>query len=316
MFCSIFNQESNDNLNLSLLNVESGFPDTFINDNINNDLSLSRLNSYIIIKEKEKEKENLETVIKPKIEQSNQTMSDHYESNNLLDFNVLTKLNQQNEPLPNVEKENTNKSTGSKTNEILPQKLFKVKDKNTIESRVDYAIKNIKVQISKFLKDYGNALIKKCNFQNKLKNKKLFLPSYPYFTGNSNEKDNRVFLNFTAEQILTYPEEKINLNNNKNKKVKDNRLQRQNKEIIKQFKEYIEEKYPDEVPEQFQDLLNFFRMTYEDIIISFYNSEYYTNYLSLKKAEQYNEQFIKTKGYSLLEKNGLIKLLKKHKTNP
>lgn len=305
MFFSIFNQESNDNLNLSLLNAESGFQDTFIKDYPNNDLSLSKLNSYIIIKE------NLETDNKPKIEQSNQVINEQNENNNLVDFNILTKLNQQNEPLPKVENDN---STGSKTkdNEILPQKLFKIKNKDSIEPRVDYAIKNIKVQISKFLKDYGNSLIKKCNFQNKLKNYKLFLPSYPYFTGNSNEKQNRVFINFTVEQVLSYPEEKNNLKNNKNKKVKDNRLQRQNKEIIKQFKEYIEEKYPDEAPEQFQDLLNFFRMTYEDIIILFYNSEYYKNYLSSKKAEQYNEQFIKTKGYSLLEKNGLIKLLKKH----
>ena len=76
-------------------------------------------------------------------------------------------------------------------------------------------------------------------------------------------------------------------------------------------KDYIEEKYPDEVPEQFQNLLNFFRMTYEDIIILFYNSEHFKNYCSSQKAEQYNEQFIKTKGYSLLDKNGLIKLMKK-----
>lgn len=309
MFFSFFNQESNDNFNLSLLNVESGLQEPFFNDNTNNELSLSRLNSYIIIKEQE----NLETVIKPKIEQSNQSIKVQSETNNLIDFNELTKLNQHNGPLTNEENENTHKSTGSKTNEILSQKLFKVKDKNNTQSRVDYAIKNIKVQISKFLRDYGNAIIKKCNFQNKLKYFKLFLPSYPYFTGNSNEKDNRVFLNFTVEQILSYPEEKIKLNNNKNKIVKDNRLQRQNKEIIQQFKEYIEEKYPDEAPEQYQDLLNFFRMSYEDIIISFYNSESYKNYLSSKKAEQYNEQFIKIKGYSLLEKNGLIKLLKNHR---
>ena len=106
--------------------------------------------------------------------------------------------------------------------------------------RIDYSIKNIKVHISKFMKEYGNELIKKCGFQNKLKKLKLFAPSYKYFTGNSNEKDNKIFLNFTIKKIFTYPEGKTEKN--------DNRLQRQNKDIIKEFKEYIDEAFLLEVP--------------------------------------------------------------------
>lgn len=311
---SFFNQDSNDNLNANLLNDESFYPNPFQYDNIPNDLALSRFNNLSNLSNFEME--NLETIKKPMTKPINEIINNKEETDKPLNFNIFTQLSQQNLPQPiyekeikeNDEKENTNKSTGDKTkeNEIVPQKIFGVQDKKSIESRVDYAIKNIKVQISKFLRDYGNELIKKCNFQNKLKKVKLFLPSYVYFTGNSNEKDNQVFLNFTVEKVLSYPEEKIN-----NKSKKDNRLQRQNKEIIKQLKEYIEENYPNEAPEQFQDLLNFLRMTYEDIIILFYNSEHFKNYCSSQKAEQYNEQFIKTKGYSLLDKNGLIKLMKK-----
>ena len=180
------------------------------------------------------------------------------------------------------------------------------KTKASEEIRTDYAIKNIKVHISKFMNKYGNELIKECNFQNRLKKVKLFLPSYNYFTGNSNEKDNYVFLNFTVEQILTYPD-KIEKNSKKN-----NRLQRQNKEIIKDIKDHIEEKYPDEKPQKCQEMLNFFSMTYEEIISLFYKSKLFKDYSSSTKTQKLDEQFIKSKGFSLMENNGFIRLIKNY----
>ena len=198
------------------------------------------------------------------------------------------------------------KSTEDNTNlnQININKLiFDVKGDREIELRIDYAIKHIKVYISKFMKNYGNDLIKKCNFQNQFKNTKLFSPSYYYFTGNSNIKDNGVFLDYTVEQIFTCPE--------KISPKKDNRLQRQNKEIINDLKNYIETNYPNEVPERFQELLNFFRMKYEDIINIFYNSSYFKDYSSSLKTIKLNRQFIKAKGFSLIENNGFIKLMKK-----
>ena len=198
------------------------------------------------------------------------------------------------------------KSTEGNTNlnQININKLiFDVKGDREIELRIDYAIKHIKVYISKFMKNYGNDLIKKCNFQNQFKNTKLFSPSYYYFTGNSNIKDNGVFLDYTVEQIFTCPE--------KISPKKDNRLQRQNKEIINDLKNYIETNYPNEVPERFQELLNFFRMKYEDIINIFYNSSYFKDYSSSLKTIKLNRQFIKAKGFSLIENNGFIKLMKK-----
>ena len=73
---------------------------------------------------------------------------------------------------------------------------------------------------------------------------------------------------------------------------------------------YIENKYTEKVPESIDRLQNFFKMTFEDIIVLFYNSQIFKDYISDPKTIFLDQQFTKTKGFSLLEKNGLIKLLK------
>ena len=245
------------------------------------------------------------------------------ENDDFPNFNIFKEIDQETIPKPIEEEEEEkkekkesseiwNKSTGDNTNtkKIKINKLiFGIKGDKKIQQRTDYAIKNIKVYISKFLTNYGNVLIKECNFPNKFKKLKFFLPSYNYFTGNSNEKENKIFLNFTAEQILTYPEEKP-----KNQK-KNNRLQRQNKEIITKLKDYIEETYQNEIPEKFQELLNFFKMSYEEIIMLFYKSNQFKDYSSSEKTQKLDEQFQKVKGFSLMENNGLIKLIKYNNKN-
>jgi hypothetical protein len=232
----------------------------------------------------------------------------------ILDMGIFSVLNKQNIPLPVPEKakkecdEISNKSTDEKS-KINPNGinkcLFGVKTQKKIEPRIDYGIKNFKVYLSKYLKDYGNELIRECKFKNKLKNMKLFAPSYKYFTGNSNEKDNKIYLNFTMEDIFSYPDKKLEKN--------DNRLQRQNKEMIKEFKEYIDEKYGDDVPENMQKVQNFFKMTFEDAIQLFYDSKQFKDYSSSQKTIFLDDQFTKSKGFSLLDKNAFIKLMKNYK---
>ena len=212
------------------------------------------------------------------------------------------------EKLKNDAEKNTNKSTDDKTkskNNKISKCLFGLSSQKPklIEPRVDYAIKQFKVYSCKFLKEYGNQLIKECNFKNNLKKLKLFAPSYKYFTGNSNEKENKMFLDFTVEEIFSYP---------KDKSKKDNRLQKKNKDIIKKFLDYIEETYPKEVPEPFQKLQNFFRMTYRDIIVLFYDSEQFKDYSSDSKTQFLDEQFTKSKGFSLMEKSSFFKLMKNY----
>ena len=220
----------------------------------------------------------------------------------------ILEIKDKKEDLKNEADKNTNKSTDDKTkskNNNISKCLFGLSSQKPklIEPRVDYAIKQFKVYSCKFLKEYGNQLIKECNFKNNLKKLKLFAPSYKYFTGNSNEKENKMFLDFTVEEIFSYP-------NDKSKK--DNRLQQKNKEIIKKFINYIEETYPEVVPESFQKLLNFFRMTYRDIIVLFYDSEQFKDYSSDPKTIFLDEQFTKSKGFSLMEKRAFFKLMKNY----
>ena len=207
-----------------------------------------------------------------------------------------------NKPVPIKEKieidEISRKSTDDKS--ILIKKcIFGINSLKKIEPRIDYAIKYFKVNVIKFIKEYGNILIKLCDFPNKLKKLRLFSPSYKYFTGNSNEKDNKLFINFNLETIFCYPEGRKN----------DNRLQRQNKEAIKCFKEYIEEKYKEEIPEKYQKLLNYFNKTFQDAIELFYESKQFKDYSSSSKTIFLDKYFIKAKGFSLLENNGFLKLI-------
>ena len=238
--------------------------------------------------------------------------------------NFLNKINDHIEPFQKDEKikvidndNNSDKVTNEKTDEkedeiqkvkntindkekIKQNNLFQVKENKT-EKRIDYVIKDIKVYMCKFFKEYGNELIHNCNFQNRLNKAKLFAPSYKYFTGNSNFKDNKKFLQFSMEEIFTYPDKILAKD--------DNRLQRQNKDTIKDIKDHIEEKYSDDIPETCQKMLDFFKMSFEDAILLFYESEYYKKYCSSEKASR-DEYFSKVKGYSILEKNAFLKLIK------
>lgn len=215
-----------------------------------------------------------------------------------------------NKPVPIKEKieidEISRKSTDDKS--ILIKKcIFGLNSLKKIEPRIDYAIKYFKVNAIKFIKEYGNILIKLCDFPNKLKKLRLFSPSYKYFTGNSNEKENKIYLNFTMEDIFTYPDKKV--------PKSDNRLQMQNKQMIQEFKEYINETYDDDadIPEKIQKVQQFFKMTFDDAIKLFYDSKQFDDYSSSQKTRFLDEQFIKSKGFSLLEKNAFIKLMKNYK---
>ena len=318
----IFEQGSQQYLEISPAWIDNNETSPFLPGFPFEDLSLSRVNQlsndrFLNQIESPKEKEILEKLKEKENIIDNDINNEPEEYSKLENFNMFQSLNELPLPIPEIEKpkekdlieniEITKKSTGDNTNSIknnINKLIFGVKGEKRIEPRIDYAIKNIKVNISKYINKYGNEKIKNCNFQNRLKKVKLFLPSYNYFTGNSNVKDNIIFLNFTVEQVLTYPD-KIEPNSKKS-----NRLQRQNKEIIKDIKDHIEEKYPDEKPEKCQELLNFFRMTYEDIVSLFYKSKEFKDYSSSQKIRKLDEQFIKSKGFSLLENNGFIKLMK------
>ena len=140
-----------------------------------------------------------------------------------------------------AEKEKKQKSTNITTDkskngkiELKKENIFGLETNKQMEilPRIDYAIKNFKVTAVKYIKEYGNELIKKCKFKGELKNKKLFSPSNKYFTGISNEKENKIFLDFTVAELLSYPNDEFG-------NLKDNRLQQNNKKIIQMMKDEI-----------------------------------------------------------------------------
>ena len=320
------NEKSNNYLEISPINMENEniqSPLMYWDNSLEVDLSLTRKNTLSqrisFNSANIKEKEILEKEFQKEIEEIKEKRENEEEEElDILGNDMFNGL--QSAPLPfpeeitkedkneNEEKDKTNKSTDDKSSKFnknqINKCIFGIKSGKKIEQRIDYSIKNIKVYISKFMKEYGNELIKKCGFQNKLKKLKLFAPSYKYFTGNSNEKDNKIFLNFTIEKIFSYPEGKIEKN--------DNRLQRQNKDIIKDFKEYIDEAFLLEVPEKFKNLINFFNMTFQDAIRLFYESNQFKDYSSSPKTIFLDKQFIKAKGFSLREKDAFFKLMKNY----
>lgn len=181
---------------------------------------------------------------------------------------------------------------------------LKTKTNEEILPRIDYAIKNFKVSAVKFIKEYGNKLIKECKFKGELKNLKLFSPSNKYFTGISNEKDNKIFLDFTVEEFFSYPNLEFG---------KENRLQQNNKKIIEKMKNFINNFKS--MPKEYEQLKHFFDITFADAITLFYNTENFLKYKEDPKTKFLDSQFEKVKGFSLLEPNSFIRLMKHTNNN-
>ena len=188
---------------------------------------------------------------------------------------------------------------------ITKKEIFGLKTQKKIEilPRIDYAIKNFKVTAVKFIKDYANKLIRDCKFKDELKNSKLFAPSNKYFTGVSNEKENKVFLDFTVAEIFFYPNLEFG---------KDIRLQQNNKKTINQINQKIND--TKEIPKAFQELKNFLDMSFADAIIFFYKSDEFLKFKRDERTQFLDSQFVKVKGFSLLEPNAFLELMK-HSSN-
>lgn len=274
-----------------------------------NDNEMGDLNNESNKEKNKKELEDFLMMIKSKEKEDNE----FDKSEGDIDMDFFKRIPEQEfaVPIPEKDKKETedisNKTTDDKTKgnpSKINKPIFGLNSPVKIEARIDYSIKNFKVFLMQFLKDYGNNLIKDCNFTDELKNKKLFSASYKYFTGVSSEQFNKRALKFTMEEIFTYPSTNVKKN--------DNRLQMQNKEIIGKIKEYIRENYEDEdtIPEEMEKVEGFFKMQLQEAIHLFYDSKQFNKYASSQKTIFLNEQFKKFKGFSLSEKNGFIRHLR------
>ena len=305
-FLSNFNFSSYPDVSPLLAN-NSSQSDPFYQYEEEDEQSFENNSNFVQISEKEnknnyefpeKEKENSEDSleISPKISGIiNTNLFDDNDSKSEFDFGEDYRLN----------RKNTNNTTEKTKNGKIKIKEKKeifglqTQKKTEILPRIDYAIKNFKVTAVKFIKEYGNKLIKECKFKGDLKNSKLFAPSNKYFTGISNEKENNIFLDFTVAEIFFYPNLEFG---------KDIRLQQNNKKTIEKMKEVIND--TKEISKEFQKLKNFFDMTFEDAIMLFYESDEFQKYKEDEKTKFLDSQFIKVKGFSLLEHNSFISLMR------
>ena len=221
-----------------------------------------------------------------------------------IDFNFLYPENninipkELNLPIPNS-------STNFKTiveNEKQKVPIFNVITRPHKESdneekrqhRLDYAIKNFKVACVKYIKDYANNLLKQCNFKFK-----LFTPSYNYFTGNSNIRDNKVFLEFTIEKIFSY---------SKHEKKNDKKtLQKKNMDLMKQIKSCLRKKKIKK-GDCYDKLQNFLQMTFEEAIMEFYKSKEFLEFSSQPKTLELDKIVMQVRDVSLLEPNGFLRI--------
>jgi len=264
-----------------------------INDSNNNK------SEFLEKREKENVEESLE--ISPKISEIMQSQNPFIEKeeNEQIFFEKEKK-----QKTTNV---TTDKTKNGKIELKTEKNIFGLETKKEMEilPRIDYAIKNFKVTAVKYIKEYGNSLIKECKFKGELKNKKLFSPSNKYFTGISNEKENNIFLDFTVAELLSYPNDEFG-------EIKDNRLQQNNKKIIDQIRESINNMKI--ITKEYRDLLDYFNMTFEEALMLFYESNEFSVYKESEKAKFLDSQFIKVKGFSLLKKNSFISMMR-HQQN-
>lgn len=163
-----------------------------------------------------------------------------------------------------------------------------------ISKRIDYHKKFFKTNFVKFLKKHANDLIKNSGLPKELK-KKISAPNHISFTANVKDSDNREFLSFIVQDIFTYFKKGAKCSNS---------LQIKNQNLIKDILAFIESN--DE--EKYEDIKSFFKMTVRDAYSLFYESEDFMEYAAEPKTIYLDKEFIIQKGFSLLEKNGFIKM--------
>ena len=153
--------------------------------------------------------------------------------------------------------------------------------------RNDYLIKKIKkYSFSIKAKKHLEELIDKCEFQDELKNAKIYLPDHAVFTSETNYRKNQVFLTMTLREIFSL--------GNKQKNVDLFNM------ILNSTNYQNQEAY--------DELINYLDKTGEEIIKEFYGSPEFETFKEENKEG--DEAFKQEKKFSFMEKDGFLKLIK------
>ena len=253
------------------------------------------------------------------------------QNNNTSDKEILDKMihifsgklkNEEFEDIPyNIETENENtekKLLGKKhmqessfsnftpiakaKNNMPKEKIFEInKIYKTDEPiyRLDYFKKIFIKSFLKYLLNYGKKLISECIFKEKIGNLKLHMPNYKLYAGNPKEKDNKEFLLKTIKTVFVDYDKKSE---------KGTSRQKDNEKLINKIYELSNFQNS----EKEKKLKNFLELNIEKAIEMYYESKEFENFKNDENNKYYDSMFYKEKNrnFSLLEKNGFIKLVK------
>ena len=220
--------------------------------------------------------------------QEEQKESKDYESQ-IDELNKLQK-NHANEEMYEKPKEEECKAE-KKENKVLS--VNKKKRMNFIlegkkkKCRNDYLIKKIKkYSFSIKAKKHLEELIDKCEFQDELKNAKVYLPDHAVFTSETNYRKNQVFLTMTLREIFSL--------GNKQKNV----------DLFNMISNSTN--YQNQLA--YDELINYLNKTGEEIIMEFYDSQEFEKFKEENKED--GEAFRQEKKFSFMENYGFLKLIK------
>lgn len=176
----------------------------------------------------------------------------------------------------------------------VDEKIFEIKKPIY---RLDYYKKKFIENFLDFLLYLGKKLLSDCTFKDVIK-LKLHSPNYKLYAGNPKEKDNREFLKKQVKTVL--------MDYDKNDK-KGNGRQKDNEKLINFI--YNNMNFPSTIEEIALD--DFFKMTIEEGIKKYYESEFFIKFKKNRTIQYYDRKFFyeKNRKFSLLEKDGFIKLV-------
>ena len=176
----------------------------------------------------------------------------------------------------------------------VDEKIFEIKKPIY---RLDYYKKKFIENFLDFLLNLGKKLLSECNFKDVIK-LKLHAPNYKLYAGNPKEKDNREFLKKQVQTVL--------MDYDKNDE-KGNGRQKDNEKLINFI--YNNMNFPSTIEEIALD--DFFKMTIEEGIKKYYESEIFIKFKKNRTIQYYDRRFFyeKNRKFSLLEKDGFIKLV-------
>ena len=222
-----------------------------------------------------------------------------FENDNIEEINLDVKndnINHQNASDSGLKKTFiTSKENGQPTS---IQMVAKSKTKKP-SKRIDYALKYFKTFFSKYLKDLSNKIIEESKLPSEFKKQKICSPNHISYTGNPKESDDYKFLFFTVQDILVYY---------KGENCK-NSLQKKNKATIESILNFIDESNDES---KYEEVRNFFKMSLEQVYELYYKDEAFKKYAEDEKAIYLDQEFKAQNGFSLLENNGFIKVVKMH----